>query len=54
MSMINKGIPYFPTPANFFDEEIMELLAFCDGKSALAWYIIVFRQKNSAFCRKEK
>ena len=26
MSMINKGIPYFPTPANFFDEEIMELL----------------------------
>lgn len=25
MSMINKGIPYFPTPANFFDEEIMEL-----------------------------
>lgn len=19
MSMINKGIPYFPTPANFFD-----------------------------------
>ena len=26
MSMINKGIPYFPTPANFFDEEVMELL----------------------------
>ena len=24
--MINKGIPYFPTPANFFDEEVMELL----------------------------
>ena len=26
MNMINKGIPYFPTPANFFDEEVMELL----------------------------
>lgn len=26
MSMINKGISYFPTPANFFDEEVMELL----------------------------
>lgn len=24
MNMINKGIPYFPTPANFFDEEVMD------------------------------
>lgn len=26
MSMISKGIPYFPTSTNFFDEEVMELL----------------------------
>lgn len=26
MSIINKGISYFPTPANFFDEETIELL----------------------------
>ena len=26
MSMINKGIPYFPISANFFEEEVMELV----------------------------
>lgn len=39
MSMINKGIPYFPTPANFFDEEIMELLEAKFG--VLASYIVL-------------
>ncbi len=32
MNMINKGIPYFPTPANFFDEEVMELLEVTRSK----------------------
>lgn len=31
----------------------MALLAFCDGKSALAWYIIVFRQKFRLFAEKK-
>ena len=39
MSMINKGIPYFPTPANFFDEEIMELLEAKFG--ILSSYIVM-------------
>lgn len=39
MSMINKGIPYFPTPANFFDEEVMELLEAKYGM--LASYIVL-------------
>lgn len=39
MSMINKGIPYFPTPANFFDEEVMELLEAKFG--VLASYIVL-------------
>lgn len=39
MSMINKGISYFPTPANFFDEEIMELLEAKFG--VLASYIVL-------------
>ena len=39
MSMINKGIPYFPTPANFFDEETMELLEAKFG--VLASYIVL-------------
>ena len=39
MSMINKGIPYFPTPANFFDEEIMELLEAKFG--ILSSYIVI-------------
>jgi ribonuclease-3 family protein len=26
MNMINKGIPYFPTPANFFDEEELTII----------------------------
>ena len=37
--MINKGIPYFPTPANFFDEEVMELLEAKYGM--LASYIVL-------------
>ena len=37
--MINKGISYFPTPANFFDEEIMELLEAKFG--VLASYIVL-------------
>ena len=37
--MINKGIPYFPTPANFFDEEVMELLEAKFG--VLASYIVM-------------
>lgn len=39
MNMINKGIPYFPTPANFFDEEVMELLEAKFG--VLASYIVM-------------
>ena len=39
MSMINKGISYFPTPANFFDEEVMELLEAKFG--VLASYIVL-------------
>ncbi len=39
MNMINKGIPYFPTPANFFDEEVMELLEAKFG--VLASYIVI-------------
>lgn len=39
MSMINKGIPYFPTPANFFDEEVMELLEAKFG--VLGSYIVL-------------
>ena len=39
MSMINKGISYFPTPANFFDEEIMELLEAKFG--ILSSYIVM-------------
>ena len=39
MSMINKGISYFPTPANFFDEETMELLEAKFG--VLASYIVL-------------
>ena len=39
--MINKGIPYFPTPANFFDEEIMELL---EAKFGILSSYIVMRQ----------
>ena len=46
MSMINKGIPYFPTPANFFDEEIMELLEAKFG--VLASYIVMRLLCNSA------
>ena len=38
--MINKGIPYFPTPANFFDEEIMELLEAKFG--ILSSYIVMW------------
>ena len=37
--MINKGIPYFPTPANFFDEEVMELLEAKYG--VIASYIVM-------------
>lgn len=37
--MINKGIPYFPTSANFFDEEVMELLEAKFG--ILASYIVL-------------
>ena len=39
MNMINKGIPYFPTPANFFDEEVMELLEAKFG--VLASYMVM-------------
>ena len=39
MSMINKGIPYFPTSANFFEEEVMELLEAKFG--VLASYIVL-------------
>jgi len=39
MNMINKGIPYFPTPANFFDEEVMELLEAKYG--VIASYIVM-------------
>ena len=39
MSMINKGISYFPTPANFFDEEVMELLEAKFG--VLASYVVL-------------
>lgn len=39
MNMINKGTPYFPTPANFFDEEVMELLEAKFG--VLASYIVM-------------
>ena len=39
MNMINKGIPYFPTPANFFDEEVMELLEAKFG--VLASYMVI-------------
>lgn len=39
MSMINKGIPYFPTSANFFDEEVMELLEAKFG--ILASYVVL-------------
>ena len=39
MNMIIKGIPYFPTPANFFDEEVMELLEAKFG--VLASYIVM-------------
>lgn len=48
MSMINKGIPYFPTPANFFDEEIMELLEAKFGilSSYIKKGIIFLGEKN--------
>ena len=39
MSMISKGIPYFPTPANFFEEEVMELLEAKFG--ILSSYIVM-------------
>lgn len=39
MSMINKGISYFPTPANFFDEETIELLEAKFG--VLASYVVL-------------
>ena len=39
MNMINKGIPYFPTSANFFEEEVMELLEAKFG--VLASYIVL-------------
>ena len=39
MSMISKGIPYFPTPANFFEEEVMELLEAKFG--VLSSYIVM-------------
>ena len=39
MNMINKGIPYFPTPANFFDEEVMGLLEAKFG--VLASYMVM-------------
>lgn len=39
MSMINKGIPYFPISANFFEEEVMELVEAKFG--ILASYIVL-------------
>lgn len=39
MSMISKGIPYFPTSTNFFDEEVVELLEAKFG--VLASYIVL-------------
>lgn len=39
MSMISKGIPYFPTSANFFEEEVMELLEAKFG--ILSSYIVM-------------
>lgn len=39
MSMITKGIPYFPIPANFFEEEVMELLEAKFG--VLSSYIVM-------------
>lgn len=39
MSMINKGISYFPTSANFFEEEVMELLEAKFG--VLSSYIVM-------------
>ena len=39
MSIINKGISYFPTPANFFDEETIELLEAKFG--VLASYVVL-------------
>lgn len=39
MSMINRGIPYFPTSANFFEEEVMELLEAKYG--VLSSYIVM-------------
>ena len=39
MNMINKGIPYFPISANFFEEEVMELVEAKFG--ILASYIVL-------------
>lgn len=65
MSMINKGIPYFPTSANFFEEEVMELLEAKFGISASyivlrllckiykeGYYISWGKEQNLIFARK--
>lgn len=39
MSMISKGIPYFPVSANFFEEEVMELLEAKYG--VLSSYVVM-------------